>query len=89
MERDAIVEITERESTGQYRAEIRDLRTDDHIDVTDIGDDGGREARTPYRHICKVQLPADESASVQYDPDDQRIVVSAGDRTYYRHELPA
>lgn len=89
METDAIVEISERESTGGYRAAVRHLRTDDHIDVAAIGNDGGREARTPYKHVCKVRLPADETPCVQFEPDSQQIVVRAGGRTYYRHELPA
>lgn len=87
-ERDAIVEISERETTGGYRAAVRDLRTDDHIDVTAIGDEGGRERRTPYRHVCKVRLPTSETPRVRYEPDGRQVVVRAGDRTYYRHELP-
>lgn len=88
-ERDAVVEISAREAAGGYRAAVRDLRTNDDIDVTAIGDDGGSEGRTPYRHVCKVRLPADETPRVRYESDSQQVVVRAGDRTYYRHELPA
>jgi hypothetical protein len=86
---DAVVEISKEEATDRYRAAVRDLRTDDHLDVATVDDDGGSEARTPYRHVCKVRLPADETPRVRYDSDSQQVVVSAGDRTYYRHELPA
>jgi hypothetical protein len=88
-ERDAVVEISKREETGGYRAAVRDLRTNDHIDVTAIGNDGGPETRASYRHVCKVRLPADETPRVRYEPERQQVVVRAGDRTYYRHELPA
>lgn len=88
-EREAVVEISRREETGGYRATVRDLRTNDHVDVTAIGNDDGRETRTSYKHVCKLRLPADETPSVGYEPEGQRIVVRAGDRTYYRHELPA
>lgn len=88
-EREAVVEISRREGAEGYRAAVRDLGTNDHVDVTGIGTDDGRETRTLYKHVCKLRLPANETPSIRYEPESQRVVVRAGDRTYYRHELPA
>ncbi len=86
MDRAAVVEIERRDDV--YRVELRDRETGAAIDDAVIDDvDGSTGA---YKHVCKVRLPAEGEPriSLESDTGETRIVLRAGGRTCYRHELP-
>lgn len=84
--RSGVVEIESRE--GDYRIELRDLETDARIDDAVV--DGDVTTETTYKHVCKVRLPDGDEPRIDIESgsDRARVVLRAGGRTWYRHELP-
>ncbi|MEM4780682.1 MAG: hypothetical protein QXG03_03855 [Halalkalicoccus sp.] len=81
--RAAVIEI-ERQG-GTYRVELRDRETGETIARRAVGGSGG--PRTPYKHVCKLRVPVEET-DIGIETVSGEIVLRADGRTWYRHELP-
>lgn len=84
--RPVVIEIEKQGKT--YRVELRERNSGRALDSRTLDGSDGSEA--PYKHVCKVRLPAESEPKIDLESDDgeDRIVLRAADRTCYRHSLP-